>query len=102
MFTKTPFLKLFEWYLRPSSIMADREEPFADSYKKVVRRMGRGNDREDFFGHLLSKKATNLTPQFLTAQANSMIVAGSETTPTFLTGMCGWLLPSADIYMLTA
>jgi cytochrome P450 len=49
--------------------------------------MEKGNDREDdFFAHLLSEKATDLTPIFLTAQANTLVIAGSETTATFLAG----------------
>jgi phosphopantothenate synthetase len=45
-----------------------------------------GNNREDFFGHLLGEKGTNLALEFLTAHANTLVIAGSEATATFLAG----------------
>jgi len=54
--------------------------------------MEMGNNREDFFGHLLSEKGTDLTLEFLTAQANTFVVAGSETTATLLAGATYFLL----------
>jgi len=45
-----------------------------------------GNNRGDFFGHLLGEKGTNLTLEFLTAHANTLVIAGSETTATLLAG----------------
>jgi len=54
----------------------------------MERRMEMNNDRDDFFSHLLSDKAMNLSPDMLTGQAQTLVGAGSETTATFLSGGC--------------
>jgi cytochrome P450 len=52
----------------------------------VDRRRAKGNNRDDFFARVLSEKATNLSSDFLRAQASTLVVAGSETTATLLAG----------------
>ena len=86
VFRRVPLLKLWPTLLRPANVAAQRLEQFKNSRIRVERRMQQDNDRDDFFSQLLSEKATDLTPDFLTAQANTLIIAGSETTATFLTG----------------
>jgi len=94
VFRRVPLLKLFPTLVRPDNLPPQRKEHFRLSRERVERRMEMGNDREDFFAHLLSEKASDLTPAFLTAQANTLVVAGSETTATFLTGATFFLLKS--------
>jgi cytochrome P450 len=86
IFRRVPLLKLFPALIRPAKLPAQRKESFRLSREKVERRMEMGNERADFFGHLLSEKASDLSPEFLTGQANTLVVAGSETTATFLEG----------------
>jgi cytochrome P450 len=67
-------------------LLAQRKEHYRLSMEKVNQRLEMGSNRDDFFSHLLSDKATNITPIFLLAQASTLIVAGSETTAVSLTG----------------
>jgi cytochrome P450 len=92
VFRRVPFLKLWPSLIRPANVVAQRQKQFANSRVRVERRMQQTNDRDDFFSHLLSEKATDLTPDYLTAQANTLIIAGSETTATFLAGQCNQFL----------
>ena len=87
MFRRVPLLKLWPSLIRPEGLVGQREEHFRLSREKAERRMKMGNEREDFFAHLLSEKASDLSLESLTAQANTMVIAGSETTATFLAGM---------------
>ena len=64
-----------------------RKEHLNFSGELVKQRMQMPNKRVDFFSYLLSEKATDISPGFLAAQANTLLMAGSETTATFLSGM---------------
>jgi len=86
VFRRLPYLKLWPSLIRPEGLASERKKHFSLSHEKVQERMLKDNDRDDFFAHLLSEKATDLRPEFLAAQANTLVVAGSETTATFLTG----------------
>ncbi len=86
IFRRVPLLKLFPVFVRAGKLQAQRKEHFRLSEEKVERRIEMGSEREDFFGHLLSEKGCDLSPGFLTAQANTLVIAGSETTATFLVG----------------
>jgi cytochrome P450 len=88
VFRRVPLLKVFPLLLRPSGLMEQRKEMFRLSMEKAKARIEKGNDRDDFFGHLLSEKAPDTTIPYLTIQANTLLVAGSETTATLLTGIC--------------
>lgn len=87
IFRRLPLLKPFAKLIQDQKIVAKNQEHFKRTKEKVDRRMTMGNERDDFFGHLLSDKAINLSPVFLTGQGSTLIVAGSETIATFLTGM---------------
>ena len=98
IFRRVPLLKILPSLVRPKDLLSFRKEHFRFSHEKVVTRMKNGNGRgEDFFAHLLSEKATDLTPIFLAAQANTLVVAGSETTATFLAGKASSILSSVYI-----
>ncbi|KAJ3545114.1 hypothetical protein NM208_g2676 [Fusarium decemcellulare] len=60
--------------------------------EKTKTRIALSNDldRDDFFSHLL--KEGTITEEELRAQANTLIIAGSETTSTVLTGILYFLL----------
>lgn len=55
-----------------------------DQVRRRVARQG-SVTRTDFFANLLSDKATNVSEDWLIAQANVLVIAGSDTTATALT-----------------
>jgi hypothetical protein len=65
VFRRVPLLKLFPGLIKSKSIQGGRKENFRR--ERVKQRMAIGNNRRDFFGHLLGEKGTNLTLEFLTA-----------------------------------
>lgn len=65
---------------------------FALSREKLKTRLAQDNDRDDFFGHILSEKGSHITDDYLLTQAQTLIVAGSETTATLLSSCNYWLL----------
>jgi cytochrome P450 len=86
-----PPLKHLSLFWKPGNLkhlQAERKANFGYSKEKIEERIARGNDRNDFLAHLLSEKATDLTPAFLMAQAAALVGACSETTSTFLYGQC--------------
>lgn len=56
--------------------------------------MGDSLKRQDFFSHLIKKK--EITIGYLMGNAQSLIIAGSETTATALTSTTFWLLKHPD------
>ncbi|KAM0544798.1 hypothetical protein ACHAPJ_011625 [Fusarium lateritium] len=54
--------------------------------------LGNSRDREDFFAHILRKGKDNLDLDHLREQAKILMLAGSETTATFLSGVTFYLL----------
>jgi len=86
VFRRVPLLKLFPGLIKPKRLQGERKKNFKLNSERVKQRMEMGNNREDFFGHLLGEEGTDLTLEFLTAQANTLVIAGSETTATFLAG----------------
>lgn len=64
--------------------------------QKADRRLEMGDSlqRVDFFGHLIKKK--EIDAGYLLGNAQTLIVAGSETTATGLTSTMFWLLNRKD------
>lgn len=64
--------------------------------QKATRRLELGDSlkRQDFFSHLIRKK--EVTVGYLMGNAQTLIVAGSETTATALTSTTFWLLKHPD------
>ncbi len=87
VFRRVPFLDWFPWIVRPSNLPAGRKRTLKYSHDLALKRMQMGNDRDDFFGHLISKKGTDFSEDVLAVNANTLIIAGSETTATFLAGI---------------
>jgi len=87
VFYRLPWLKLCPSIIRPRDMAKFSAQMVQYTNDLVARRRAKGNDRDDFFAHVLSNKATNLSTDFLRAQASTLVVAGSETTATFLAGM---------------
>ncbi|KAB8304416.1 hypothetical protein EYC80_003818 [Monilinia laxa] len=82
-------------FLLPKDLKEKSRVHYQNSMKKATQRIERGDaDRDDFFSHLLREKANGpkLTPEFVLAQSTTLIIAGSETTATSLSGMTYYLL----------
>lgn len=66
------------------------------SREKARKRMEMGDSlgRQDFFGHLIKRK--EISQEYLSGNAQVLLVAGSETTATSLAGTTWYLLKNQD------
>lgn len=94
LFLRAPILKLFVRFLLPNlnELLATREKFKRLAMAKVRARMRRKNDREDFFSRVLADPKNPPDEGYLLAQAITLIIAGSETTATFLAGCAYYLM----------
>lgn len=74
--------------LKYSDSIKQREKLYAMSKEKLKGRLAKDNTRDDYFAHILSDphKGFHQSEDVLLSQAMVLIVAGSETTSTFLSG----------------
>ncbi|KAF4466094.1 cytochrome P450 monooxygenase [Fusarium albosuccineum] len=93
IFRRLPILLPFAPFILPISQLK-KERAMHQEYARELmqRRISKGNDRPDFFGHLLQDEATRPSEEFLRTNASSLLIAGSETTATGLVGMTYFLL----------
>ncbi|CAK40052.1 hypothetical protein CBS115989_2208 [Aspergillus niger] len=104
-----PFLKLRDAYptifklialAMPKTLLNARERQRAHTRITVQKRLDNASkyDRGDFMDSMLRNSGTKdgLTHEELVANANILIIAGSETTATILCGVTYWLLKSPD------
>jgi len=86
-------LKLFApiFLIKNARLLNSSRHFHALTREKTKRRMAKGNERDDFFAHVLRDKNTQITPGFLESQSVLFVVAGSETTATFLTAATWYL-----------
>lgn len=89
-----PILKLFIRWIVPNieEIREQRKEHVAYTRAKAMARVGRRVEQKDFFSFMLEKEGVDKSEMFLTAQAHTLIIAGSETTAVTLTAMLSFLL----------
>ncbi|KAH8880867.1 cytochrome P450 [Thozetella sp. PMI_491] len=75
-----------------------RRRPFAKvTTEKLQRRMALKEERPDLIGGLLKKKeAMNLTKEHIRSNAGLLVIAGSETTATLLSGVTYLLLKNPE------
>lgn len=97
-----PFLAYFKsWFIEPKL-----ERAFADhailSQKTAMERVERGNvGRQDFMDYILRNngdESKGLTRDEIAVNSSTLIVAGSETTATLLSGVTFMLLTNPDKY----
>lgn len=82
---------LYLWWYYPRSVVKAAAQRRSNTLEKAERRIQRGDTgRIDFFGHLL--KSDKMAPADLMGNADTLILAGSETTSTGLTGLTWYLL----------
>jgi len=95
-FKRVPLLKLFAPFILPKDLKANFAEHWKRSQELAIRRMAKPNDRYDFFSHLLSDKAFDITVPHLVGEANDLVLAGSETTASFLAATTYYLLHNSQ------
>ncbi|QSZ32316.1 hypothetical protein DSL72_001890 [Monilinia vaccinii-corymbosi] len=92
---KIPISRLFMKWIIPNmdEIREQRREHIAHTKSKAMKRVQRDDIvQKDFFSFLLGKADADKSEMFLTAQAHTLIIAGSETTAVSLTAMLSFLL----------
>ncbi|KAA8569823.1 hypothetical protein MFRU_064g00300 [Monilinia fructicola] len=99
IFQKIPISRLFMKWIIPNmdEIREQRREHIAHTNSKAMKRAKRDDVvQKDFFSFLLGKEGADKSEMFLTAQAHTLIIAGSETTAVTLTAMVSFLLRYPD------
>ena len=89
---------LLIWSL-PASVLRKQQEHFQLSKDKVHRRLNLEKERPDFLQHVSehSRDGNALTETEIEKTAATMIVAGSETTGTLLSGIVSHLIKYSDV-----
>uniref|UniRef100_A0A0D2Y3M3 Isotrichodermin C-15 hydroxylase n=1 Tax=Fusarium oxysporum (strain Fo5176) TaxID=660025 RepID=A0A0D2Y3M3_FUSOF len=91
---RVPLVNLYLPFVVPKDASAMHRKHMALTREKMLKRLEMPNseDRGDFFSHLLRKGGNKVPEPELCQQSNTLIVAGSETTATCLTGIVFCLL----------
>ncbi|KAJ5964510.1 uncharacterized protein N7479_004386 [Penicillium vulpinum] len=87
-------LKYILPYIIPKHIASQRGTHLALTREKVHGRISKSNERPDFFGNILKHQNTEkgFSVQEMVNNASTLIIAGSETTATLLSGATYLLL----------
>jgi averantin hydroxylase len=88
-------------YLVPPKAKALRKYNWDYSSKKIEDRLKRGSSEGDFWDHVLrksevSKPASGMSVEEMKSNASHIVLAGSETTSTLLSGCIWYLLRNPD------
>lgn len=93
IFRRMPYLLPLAPFMLPiSKLKKEREEHIEFSRTLMRKRIEKGNNRADFFGHLLTSNDKQPSEEFLRTNASSLLIAGSETTATTLAGVTYFVL----------
>ncbi|KAH7190031.1 cytochrome P450 [Fusarium oxysporum] len=95
---RVPLVNLYLPFVVPKDASAMHRKHMALTREKMLKRLEMPNseDRGDFFSHLLRKGGNKVPEPELCQQSNTLIVAGSETTATCLTGIVFCLLSNVS------
>ncbi|KAJ5693370.1 Cytochrome monooxygenase lcsI [Penicillium macrosclerotiorum] len=94
-----PFLAPVVNAMMPARLLKLREDHFALSAEKVHRRLEMDSERPDFMTHVLRFTGDRaMTTREMEANASLLILAGSETTASLLSGMTYYMLSTPDVY----
>ncbi|KAH8424434.1 cytochrome P450 [Aspergillus melleus] len=99
VFRRFPSLKVLLQMFIPKKVAEGREWHLATTKKKVEDRLKSSNERPDFFSHILKHHNTEKGMSFgeLQSNASTLVVAGSETTATLLSGATYYLLKTPRV-----
>ncbi|KAK8120575.1 Cytochrome P450 [Apiospora kogelbergensis] len=92
-----PLPSILAWLFVPKKLVKNRMDQFMFTVERVNRRLQMTTDRPDFLSYILKAegdKAMSMEETYVCAQV--LIVAGSETTATALTGATSLLLENAE------
>jgi cytochrome P450 len=80
--------------ITPKRVTAQRDWHFEMTKEKVQARLSKSNERPDFFGNILKHNHTEKGFSFpeMVSNGSTLIIAGSETTATLLSGVTYLLL----------
>jgi cytochrome P450 len=83
----------------PAKILSQKKAHEEMTKSKVQSRLQKTNDRPDFFSNILKHSGTEkgFSDSELATNASTLIIAGSETTATFLSGAVFHLLRNPDV-----
>lgn len=98
---RMPWLKvLMPFLVDINTIISNRKLHDRLTEAKVQKRIDdREADREaDFFTNLLKNRNTELSKSFFISNSSTLIVAGSETTASLLTGLSFYLLKNSRVF----
>jgi cytochrome P450 len=96
---KLPILPRFQYWLTPASVREGGLKHAYESKDKILKRAAEKTDRKDFVSYILLKQEElNITDWEMAAHSNALIVAGSETSATTLSGLHYWLLNTPHAY----
>ncbi|KAL1966235.1 hypothetical protein VTN77DRAFT_4787 [Rasamsonia byssochlamydoides] len=77
----------------PASLVESRKYQFKFSAERARRRIMQGSEREDFISYILrANDEKGMTPEEIDTLSSGLIIAGSETTATLLSGATFLLL----------
>ena len=99
-----PFINAFYWYglsslvgfLAPKKMLKSRKENYEYSVTKIDQRLASEGERGDFWDKVLirnkEERGTGMTRDEMVSNASLLVLAGSETTATLLSGATHLLL----------
>ncbi|KAJ2971560.1 hypothetical protein NUW58_g9382 [Xylaria curta] len=92
---RRPLYNLILPFILPKGISQNHKTHRRLGVEKGRRRLAMGDrERDDFFSHMLKKKT--LSEKEMISQSPTLIIAGSETTATSLTGTTWFLLKNPE------
>jgi cytochrome P450 len=96
---KLPILPRFQYWLTPAKVREGGIKHAYESKDKILKRAEEKTDRKDFVSYILAKREElGITDWEMAAHSNALIVAGSETSATTLSGLHYWLLHTPHAY----
>jgi len=95
---RLPILKPFESYIK-GDLNRDRKQFVGLSLQKARSRLAQENSRDDFFSHILSgDKGSEVDEGYLCIQAQTLLIAGSETTTIVLSAITYFLCINPSVF----
>jgi len=88
-------------YLTPKKLIKEREHNLSRGFLQIQKRLAAGTNRGDFWDSVIEKsdfaKGTGITVPEMASNASVMILGGSETTATLLSGTTYLLLKHPEV-----
>ncbi|KAA8893037.1 cytochrome P450, partial [Sphaerosporella brunnea] len=96
-------MQLIKHRVVPKSLYEKRKKHLSYSEDKIISRMNATKTRKDFMSKILSEKeAQGVTVPTLISNSSTLVIAGSETTASFLSGTTYSLCRNPRVYKLLA